>query len=102
VNYIGKSCFTDCSRLSELYFEADSALKEIDEEAFSHTNLKEIPFPKSLERLDGSALVDLDTVKIEADSTSLLFAGDILCDGTRTVIVRNFCRESSIIIDTFY
>jgi hypothetical protein len=52
-----------------------------------------------LERLDGSALIDLVTVKIEAGSTSLLFVGNILYDGTRTVIVRNFCRESSIIID---
>jgi hypothetical protein len=64
--------------------------------------LREIVFPKSLQKVDGSSLVDLETVSIEVDKTAFVLEADILYDATRTVtvtvIVRNFSREPNLLI----
>jgi hypothetical protein len=55
-------------------------------------------FPKSLRKVDGSSLVDLETVSIEAGNTAFVLEADLLYDATLTVIVRNFSSEPSMVI----
>jgi hypothetical protein len=79
VEFLGISCFSECTSLIEVIFEEGCNLKRIDEYAFSHSGLKSIRIPKSVEFVGKSCFSSCNSlevilaggVQIEADAFGL-------------------------------
>jgi hypothetical protein len=99
VETIGEFCFRECQSLSDLTFEAGSAISHIGNLAFTDCwSLPSICIPAGLRQLTGLALADsgIDTVTVEAGNEFFKVRGDYVVDFEERCLVRYFGNDDEL------
>jgi hypothetical protein len=100
VEIVGDGCFEDCFELEKIVFEANSKLKRIGENAFSHCRISSITIPASAQKIDGSAFVycPMIEIRVAPGSQSFTIRQNLLLTSSGTEIVRYFGTEREVVI----